>query len=262
MNRINELFSRKNENILSVYLTAGFPDLNDTCDVICALQDQGADMVEIGIPFSDPVADGPVIQNSSQKALENGMSLNLLFEQLRTIRLRARIPLLLMGYINPVYHLGLEKFIKRCTETGVDGVILPDLPMEYYRDNYRELFTTNGIANILLITPQTPESRIREIDSLTGGFIYMVSSYSTTGARDQFNDKQLDYFRRVRNMNLQSPRLIGFGVGNQPTFRAACEYANGAIIGSAFIKSLEKKGTVTKKTAKFMKAFNRDHPLH
>ena len=164
MNRINELFSRKDKNILSVYLTAGFPELNDTSRIICALQESGADMVEIGIPFSDPVADGPVIQGSSQKALKNGMSLNLLFDQLKNIRLKTSIPLLLMGYLNPVYRFGMENFARKCNETGIDGVIIPDLPMDYYRGEYQDLFRKYNLANILLITPQTPEKRIREIE--------------------------------------------------------------------------------------------------
>ncbi|HYW95104.1 MAG TPA: tryptophan synthase subunit alpha [Bacteroidales bacterium] len=253
MNRINELFTRKTNSILSVYMTAGFPDLDDTTSIICALQKNGADMIEIGMPFSDPVADGPVIQNSSQKALKNGMSVNLLFEQLKTIRLKTTVPLLLMGYLNPVFHMGLENFLKRCSETGIDGLIIPDLPMEYYRDNYLGLFQKFNLANILLITPQTPEQRMREIDELTNGFIYMVSSYSTTGARDSFSEQQETYFRRVDDLNLKSPRLIGFGVGNRKTFDTACQYANGAIVGSAFINAVGQPGSIEEKTAAFMR---------
>ncbi len=255
MNRINELFSRKKENILSVYITAGYPALDDTSRIICALQDQGADMIEIGIPFSDPVADGPVIQNSSRTALKNGMSLNLLFEQLKNIRLKTRIPLLLMGYFNPVYHMGMEQFIQRCSETGIDGVIIPDLPLEYYRDNYQALFREHRIENIFLMTPQTPEDRILEIDRLTTGFIYMVSSYSTTGSTGGFSTVQEDYFRRIMEMPLSSPRLIGFGVGDKNTFKTAGRYASGAIIGSAFIKALSAPGTTEEKVAAFMREY-------
>ena len=252
MNRINELFSRKDKNILSVYLTAGFPELNDTSRIICALQESGADMVEIGIPFSDPVADGPVIQGSSQKALKNGMSLNLLFDQLKNIRLKTSIPLLLMGYLNPVYRFGMENFARKCNETGIDGVIIPDLPMDYYRDEYQDLFRKYNLANILLITPQTPENRIREIDDLTNGFIYMVSSYSTTGSREHFDETQEAYFKKIKRLNLKSPCLIGFGVGNRDTFLTACSYANGAIIGSAFIKALDSLDSIEEKVRTFI----------
>ncbi len=252
MNRINELFSRKDKNIVSVYLTAGFPELNDTSRIVCALQESGADMVEIGIPFSDPVADGPVIQGSSQIALKNGMSLNLLFDQLKNIRLKTSIPLLLMGYLNPVYRFGMENFARKCNETGIDGVIIPDLPMDYYRDEYQDLFHKYNLANILLITPQTPEKRIREIDDLTKGFIYMVSSYSTTGSRENFDEIQEAYFKKIKRLNLKSPCLIGFGVGNRDTFRTACSYANGAIIGSAFIKALDSRDSIEENVRSFI----------
>ncbi len=252
MNRIQELFSRKNNNVLSVYLTAGYPGLDDTTRIICALQESGADMIEIGMPFSDPVADGPVIQGSSQKALKNGMSLNVLFEQLKTIRLKVHIPLLLMGYLNPVHKMGIEVFAGKCQETGIDGVIIPDLPMEYYRDQYRELFARHDLINILLITPQTPETRIREIDRLTRGFIYMVSSFSTTGSQKRFGLAQESYFNRIVSMNLASPTLIGFGVGDRETFRTASSHASGAIIGSAFIKALEGPGNIEDKVKQFV----------
>ncbi len=254
MNRIEELFSRKNKNILSIYLTAGFPELDDTTRIICALQGSGADMVEIGMPFSDPVADGTIIQDSSRRALQNGMSLNVLFEQLKSIRLKTRIPLLLMGYLNPVYQMGLEKFLGKCNESGIDGVIIPDLPMEYYRDEYRRLFTGHGLANILLVTPQTPEARIREIDGLTTGFIYMVSSFSTTGSRDNFSESQVTYFERMKGMVLSSPCLIGFGIANRETFNTACNYASGAIIGSAFIKAIDSGGSIEEKVEAFIRA--------
>ena len=258
MNRIIELFNRKKQNVLSIYLTAGYPELNDTAQIICSLQKHGADMIEVGIPFSDPVADGPVIQGSSQKALANGMSLDLLFEQLKTIRLKCRIPLLLMGYFNPVYHAGIEEFLKSCSKTGIDGVIIPDLPMEYYRDEYSGLFEKYGVFNIMLITPQTPEKRIREIDRLSKGFIYMVSSYGTTGTREKFSQKQEEYFRRIAAMKLKTPCMIGFGVGNKSTWEIACKHARGAIIGSAFIKALEGPASNQAKVAAFMQEFSRD----
>lgn len=241
-NRINQLFETKKKNILSIYFTAGFPNLNDTTTIIKELEKNGADLIEIGIPFSDPTADGPVIQRSNETALKNGMSLKLLFEQLKEIRQSVNIPLILMGYFNPVLRYGVEEFCKMCRHTGIDGIILPDLPLEEYEENYKELFQKYELHNILLITPQTPEKRIRRIDEATGGFIYMVSSSSTTGAGRKVEDFHTDYFERIQNMNLNSPRLIGFGISDASTFNNACRYANGAIIGSAFVTAVQNNG--------------------
>ncbi len=240
-NRINHLFRTKNKNIFSVYFTAGYPSLNDTTEIIRLLEKEGADMVEIGIPFSDPTADGPVIQQSNDAALKNGMSLNLLFSQLENIREKINIPLLLMGYVNPVYHFGFERFCRKCRETGIDGIILPDLPQDEFLENYKPYFEENNLHNILLITPQTTNERIREIDRISTGFIYMVSSASTTGGTKGTGDMNLQYFERVKNLNLKNPRLIGFNISDRETFENACRYANGAIIGSAFIRSFREQ---------------------
>ncbi len=242
MNRIDDLFTRKPGGILSVYITAGYPELKDTVVLLQALQDQGVDMVEIGIPFSDPLADGPVIQQSSQVALKNGMSLELLFRQLQEIRKTVRIPLVLMGYLNPVLRMGMERFLEQCQHVGIDGVILPDLPPDEYDSLYREQFKRSGIHNILLITPHTESGRIRKIADLSGGFLYLVADAATTGAKDFIENDQLDYFQRIREMDLPVPGLIGFGISNHETFRTACRYARGAIIGSAFIRAIGASG--------------------
>ncbi len=238
-NRINQLFEKKKENILSVYFTAGFPELNDTVEIIEQLEQNGADLIEIGIPFSDPTADGPVIQHSSEKALKNGMSVNLLFQQLKDIREKVSVPLILMGYFNPVMQFGVEMFCKQCSEAGIDGTIFPDLPLEEYNGKYKQLFRQYNMHNILLITPQTPEERIRHIDDNSGGFIYMVSSASTTGAGKKVGDFNQHYFEKIQQMNLKSPRLIGFGISDHSTFVNACKYAQGAIIGSAFVSYIQ-----------------------
>ncbi|WP_321288272.1 tryptophan synthase subunit alpha [uncultured Sunxiuqinia sp.] len=251
-NRINQLFQDKKENILSVYFTAGYPQLNDTVEIIKTLEENGVDLIEIGMPFSDPVADGPVIQNSSTVALKNGMSIKQLFEQLQSIRQTVNIPLILMGYLNPVIQFGLEAFCMKCQEVGIDGLILPDLPVSVYQEEYKELFEHYGLHNILLITPQTSDARIQEIDEASGGFIYMVSSSSTTGAKDKVSDFHEDYFNRVNQLKLNNPRLIGFGISNQETFENACKYASGAIIGSAFVKALEQDKTLDEKVSAFV----------
>lgn len=238
INRINQLFNQKKGGILSVYFTAGYPGINDTAEIIHALQAAGADLVEIGIPYSDPVADGPTIQHSSTAALKNGMSIKLLFEQLKNIRADINMPLIMMGYINPILQFGVEDFCRRCEETGIDGLILPDLPMAEYMSDYKSTFEKYGLKNIFLITPQTSESRIREIDSNTDGFIYMVSSASITGAKDKISDEQIAYFKRIKEMGLKNPTLIGFGISNKETFDMACLHSSGAIIGSAFVKVL------------------------
>jgi tryptophan synthase alpha chain len=246
-NRINHLFETKKENILSVYFTAGFPTLNDTVEIIQQLEKNGVDLIEIGMPFSDPTADGPTIQRSSEVALKNGMSLQLLFEQLKNIRQTVKIPLILMGYLNPVYQFGVERFCAKCAETGIDGTILPDLPLDEFEHEYKSLFTQNNLHNILLITPQTSVGRIRQIDEASSGFIYMVSSSSTTGAGKKVEDFQQSYFERIQNMKLKNPCLIGFGISDRSTFKNACKYANGAIVGSAFIQAIQS-GIETDKT--------------
>ncbi len=238
-NRIVRLFAEKNKNLLNVYFTAGYPKLGDTVTILQALEEAGADLVEIGMPYSDPVADGPVIQQSNDQALENGMSLRILFNQLENIRATVKLPVLLMGYLNPVVQYGVENFVKKCSETGIDGVILPDLPLQEYLDDYHEIFRKHNLLNIFLITPQTSEARIRQIDSVSEGFIYMVSSASVTGSSGAIGSTQEDYFRRIEAMQLQNPTLIGFGISDNASFARACRYANGAIIGSAFIRVLQ-----------------------
>lgn len=238
MNRINQLFQAKKNNILSVYFTAGFPQLNDTLPVLKALQSQSVDLVEIGIPFSDPLADGLVIQQSSHRALQNGMNLRLLFEQLTAVRADIHIPLVMMGYLNPIMQFGFEHFCSECSRVGVDGMIIPDLPMSDYLSEYKAVADRYGLKFIFLITPETSEERIRQIDEHTDGFIYMVSTAAVTGTQSNF-DRQTDYFRRINAMGLRNPRLIGFGVSNKATLDRVNEHASGAIIGSAFIKALE-----------------------
>lgn len=240
MNRIDKAFLDREDHLLNVYFTAGFPQLNDTLRIAGALEHAGADLIEIGLPFSDPVADGPTIQASSTLALKNGMSLKLLFEQLKDLREQVTIPVLLMGYINPVLQYGFERFCEKCREVGVDGLILPDLPMDEYEELYQNVLEKYGLYNVFLISPQTSEARIRRIDGLSKGFIYMVSSASITGARTGISGEQLAYFQRVRQMKLKNRRLIGFGISDRDTFSTACAYADGAIVGSAFINLLTR----------------------
>ena len=238
MNRISALFSQATEPILNVYTTAGFPHFEDTMTVLNALQAGGVDIIEVGMPYSDPVADGETIQLSNQAALEQGMSVAHLFEQLKDMRKSITVPVLLMGYINPVLQYGVEEFCAKCAEVGVDGLILPDLPMVEYEVYYREIFEKYGLYNILLITPQTNDERIRHIDSVSKGFIYMVSSASTTGAKTGISSDQEVYFSRIASMNLKNPRLIGFGISDHESFLKASQNASGAIIGSAFVKMI------------------------
>lgn len=238
MNRIDQAFESGKKDILNVYYTAGYPKLDDTIRVAQALEAGGANMIEIGIPFSDPIADGPTIQESSTQALDNGMTLKLLIEQLKGLREKVSIPVLLMGYINPIVQYGFEAFCADCEEVGVDGLILPDLPMYEYEELYRPVLAKHGLYNIFLISPQTSDERIKKIDELSSGFVYMVSSSSITGAKGDITDSQIDYFNRVNSMNLENKRLIGFGISNRSTFSEACKYGDGAIIGSAFIKLL------------------------
>jgi tryptophan synthase alpha chain len=240
MNRIDEVFSRKKKGVLNIYFTAGYPKINDTLRIARTLEAAGVDIIEIGIPYSDPIADGPTIQDSSQKALDAGMSLKLLMRQLQDLRKHIKIPVILMGYINPVLQYGFTKFCQDCKEVGIDGVILPDLPMQEYAEMYQVTFEEYGIYNIFLITPQTSEKRVLQINEASKGFIYMVSSASITGAKQEVSQAQIDYFERIQKMNLSVQRLIGFGISNKETFDNACQYASGAIIGSAFINQLNK----------------------
>ena len=240
MNRIDEVFSKKKKGILNIYFTAGYPKINDTLRIAGALEVAGVDIIEIGIPYSDPIADGPTIQDSSQKALDAGMSLKLLMRQLQDLRKHVKIPVILMGYINPVLQYGFTKFCQDCKEVGIDGVILPDLPMQEYAEMYQGTFEDYGIYNIFLMTPQTSEKRVLQINNASKGFIYMVSSASITGAKQEVSQAQIDYFERIQKMNLSVQRLIGFGISNKETFDNACQYASGAIIGSAFINQLNK----------------------
>ena len=239
MTRLNKLFESKKDNLLSIYFTAGYPELNTTLDIAEALEKAGVDFLEIGFPYSDPVADGPTIQRSSEKALENGMNLNQLFEELKDLRKRVSIPILLMGYVNPMVQYGIERFCKKAAEVGVDGVIVPDLPMYEYENLYSKHFIENGLSNIFLVTPQTSEERIRKIDGLTNSFIYLLSSSSITGKNLKVSNAIEDYYKRVKAMQLKNPAVIGFGISNNETFNKACEYARGAIVGSAFVKFLE-----------------------
>ncbi len=243
MNRINKkLQEDSGEKLLSIYFTAGYPNLNDTATIIQDLEKNGVGMLEIGLPFSDPLADGPTIQASSTQALKNGMTSNILFDQLKDIRKTVNIPLVIMGYFNPILQYGVEEFCKKCAEVGIDGLIIPDLPVDVYNDQYKTIFEQYGILNMFLITPQTSDERIRFIDSISTGFIYMVSSASVTGGSYGFGDQQTIYFERIASMNLKNPQVIGFGISDHETFTQATKYAKGAIIGSAFIKHLNIEG--------------------
>ncbi|MEO2053624.1 MAG: tryptophan synthase subunit alpha [Allomuricauda sp.] len=241
MNRIKQKL-QEDKKILSIYFTAGYPNLNDTVKIIQDLEKNGVDLIEIGLPFSDPLADGPTIQESSTAALKNGMHTALLFEQLKDIRKTVSIPLILMGYFNPVLQYGVEAFCQKCEEIGIDGLILPDLPLDVYQDEYESIFKKHGLINIFLITPQTSDARIKAIDDASEGFIYMVSSASTTGAKEGFGDEQAAYFERIASMDLNNPQIVGFGISNADTFQQATKKAKGAIIGSAFIKHVTQKG--------------------
>lgn len=244
MNRLNELFQKKKEPLLSIYYTAGYPELNSTLNIAEALERAGADFIEIGFPYSDPLADGPVIQNSSQKALQNGMNLKVLFQQLKDLRKRVSIPVLLMGYVNPVLQYGVKNFCDSCAEAGVDGVIVPDLPMDEYESLYKDHFISNKLSNIFLVTPQTSDERIRKIDELSNGFIYLLSSSSTTGKNLTVSSEADAYFSRIRGMHLNNPTMIGFGISDQKSFNKSAEYTRGAIVGSAFVKFLETENAM------------------
>ncbi|WP_338358253.1 tryptophan synthase subunit alpha [Yeosuana marina] len=244
MNRINKKL-KENKKLLSIYFTAGYPNLNDTVSIIQDLEKNGVDMIEIGLPFSDPLADGPTIQKSSTQALKNGMTTKVLFDQLKDIRKTVEIPLIIMGYFNPMLQYGVENFCKKCQEIGIDGLIIPDLPVDVYHDDYKATFEKYGLINVFLITPQTSDERIRFIDSVSNGFIYMVSTASVTGSQSGFGEEQTDYFKRISDMNLKNPQIIGFGISDNKTFSQATKYAKGAIIGSAFIKHLNNNGKST-----------------
>ena len=252
MNRITNLFKEKKNNILSIYFTAGYPSLNDSIEIIKTLDECNVDLIEIGMPFSDPIADGPIIQNSSNIAIDNGMNLNVLFDQLADIRKITEIPIILMGYVNPVYQFGYDKFIKKILDCHLDGLILPDLPFDDYKIQFKPIFDKKNLSFISLITPNTSEDRIKQIDNNSNGFIYMVSSSSITGKKSSFNNNQIQYFKRINSLSLKNPKIIGFGISDKESFEQACKYSNGAIIGSNFIKSLDKND-LSKSIRKYIK---------
>jgi len=253
MSRLQQMFSGKQKDILSVFYTAGFPKLNDTVTIAKHLEKAGADIIEIGIPFSDPVADGPTIQASNKIALDNGMSVKLLLEQVREIRKEVKTPIILMGYLNPVLQYGIEKFCKDAAENGVDGLILPDLPIDEFKTEFKDLTKSLGLDVVFLISPTTSEDRIKTIDELSSGFVYAISSSSTTGAKTGFTTDQEDYFKRIKSMKLQNPFLIGFGISDLETFSKACESASGAIVGSAFINLLKESNNFEADIKNFVK---------
>ena len=252
MSRLQQLFDEKKENILNVYFTAGYPKLEDTKTIALKLANAGVDILEVGMPYSDPLADGPTIQQSGQVALKNGMTLSILFDQIKSIRENSEIPIVLMGYFNQVMQYGEENFFKKCSESGVDALILPDLPLEIYQSEYQSLIQKYKLDVVFLITPQTSPERIRLIDQLSTGFVYMVSSSSITGAKSGISQNQVEYFERIRAMSLKNPTLIGFGISNHETFSTACQYANGAIIGSAFIKALSQNIPIEESCSTFV----------
>ena len=240
MNRLQQLFKKQQKDLLSIYYTAGYPNLNDTLKIAETLEQSGADFLEIGFPYSDPVADGQVIQASSKQALDNGMTLSLLFDQLKDLRQKVTIPILLMGYVNVVLQYGVEEFCKKCQEVGVDGCIIPDLPMYEYEELYQITLEKYDLSNIFLVTPQTSAERIRKIDDLSNAFIYLVSSSATTGNNLSVSENSSAYFKRIADMQLKNPFVIGFGISDKATYDAANQYASGAIIGSAFVKNIDK----------------------
>ena len=259
MNRINNLFATQQSNILSIYFCAGHPTLHSTADTIRTLQQHGINMIEIGIPFSDPMADGPVIQDAATKALRNGMTLRTLFAQLADIRRDVTIPLILMGYLNPIMQYGFEAFCQQCLTTGIDGVIIPDLPFKDYLETYKPIADRYDLRIIMLITPETSDERIRFIDDNTDGFIYMVSSAATTGAQKEFDHTKQAYFSRINSMNLKNPRMIGFGISNRQTLQAAQANASGAIIGSKFVQLLDQTGDPSAAITQLLTALSADN---
>lgn len=256
MNRINTLFASGKQKILSVYFCAGYPSADSTREIIERLAASGVDMIEIGIPFSDPMADGEVIQRASTAALRGGMSLAKLFSQLEDIRRTVSVPLILMGYLNPIMQFGFDRFCRKCSETGIDGCIIPDLPFDRYLSDYKPFADKYDLRTIMLITPETEPERVRLIDSRTDGFIYMVSSAATTGVQKEFDEAKTEYFRRIEAMNLRNPRLVGFGISNRATFEAACKYSRGAIVGSKFIELLGSCPSVSAAVENLHEALN------
>ena len=254
MNRLTQLFQNKTGKILSVYFTAGYPTLSGTVTILEALESRGVDLAEVGIPFSDPMADGPVIQQSAGEALRNGMSLKLLFEQLKAVRTTVKMPLVMMGYLNPIMQFGFANFCQSCAEVGIDGVIIPDLPFADYLANYKAIAEKHDLKMIMLVSPETEEKRIRLIDEHTEGFIYLVSSASTTGAQQAFDDGKQAYFTRVANMKLRNPLLVGFGISNKATLDAATAHTNGAIVGSKFIQLLGQCATPDEAVEELLRA--------
>jgi len=252
LNRLTKLFENKRENLLTVYFTAGYPKLDDTETIICSLAESGVNIIEIGIPYSDPLADGPVIQESGMAAIDNGMTLQVLFKQLTDIRTKTQVPLILMGYFNQLLQYGVDKFLDDCVKTGIDGLIIPDLPLMEYEQFYKDKLTQRNISISFLITPQTEESRIHKVDALSTGFIYVVSDSSITGMKTGISSQQISYFERIKSLQLSTPQLIGFGISDRESYLTASKYANGAIIGSAFIKHLKDKNEVDKATADFI----------
>lgn len=239
MNRLEHKFQLKSNNLLAIYFTAGYPAPEGTRQTILDLDAAGADIVEIGMPFSDPLADGPTIQASSKAALDSGMSLEKLFRQLDSIRSETDIPLVLMGYLNPVLQFGVERFCQKCHEVGVDGVILPDLPLAFYEKNYRLHFEKYDLCPVFLVTPQTSDERIRELDAASRGFLYAVSTASTTGGAGGFGETQTAYFQRLAGLKLKNPVMVGFGISDHAAFETVCQFANGGVVGSAFIRAQE-----------------------
>ena len=238
--------NKQANGLLSIYFTAGYPQIDSTIEIAAALEKAGADFLEIGFPYSDPVADGPTIQHSSEVALKNGMTLNVLFDQLKELRKRVSIPVFLMGYVNPVIQFGVENFCKACKEVGVNGTIIPDLPMYEYEDLYQGIFEENNVSNVFLVTPQTSSERVKKIDSLSTSFIYLLSSNATTGTKLDVQEQSESYFKRIKDMDLKNPLIIGFGIHNRDTFEKATQYANGAIVGTAFVKLLAEENYLEK----------------
>ncbi|MEM6316466.1 MAG: tryptophan synthase subunit alpha [Bacteroidota bacterium] len=261
MNRLDQLFNTKKKDILNVYFTAGFPNLHDTEEIILTLESAGVDLIELGMPYSDPMADGPTIQDSSTVALKNGMNVELLFEQIASVREKSQISLIMMGYFNQVMQYGEERFFRKCAEVGVDGLILPDLPVYIFEEKYRALFEELDLRISFLISPQTSEQRIRQIDDLTKGFIYMVSSSSITGAKSGISEEQMAYFNRINDMQLKNPRLIGFGISDHATYATACQFSSGAIIGSAFIRALAKADNLKTTITEFVETVREPEPV-
>jgi tryptophan synthase alpha chain len=252
LNRLTKLFENNRENLLTVYFTAGYPKLEDTESIICSLAASGVNIIEIGIPYSDPLADGPVIQESGMAAIDNGMTLQVLFSQIGDIRTKTQVPLILMGYFNQLLQYGVDKFLDDCVKTGIDGLIIPDLPLYEYEKFYKDKLTQRNISISFLITPQTEESRILKVDALSTGFIYVVSDSSITGVKTGISNHQISYFERIKSLKLKTPQLIGFGISDRESYLTASKYANGAIIGSAFIKHLKGKKEVDKATIDFI----------